>query len=477
MTFATNRRVAGRRILIVDDNPAIHDDFRKVLAAPGSASSELEDLEAQMFGAVATPTVQREFELVSAYQGREALALVTEACAQDRPFSLAFVDMRMPPGWDGLETIEQLWRVDPHLQIVISSAYSDHSWTDMCERLGDRDALLILKKPFDTIEVVQLAHALTAKWGLEVEHRTHLEQLELAVRARTAELEAVNRRLSAELVHRDRIETDLRLAQRLEAIGQLAAGVAHEINTPLQYVSDNLAFVRDSVTTLIDLGVHLKALVRDPELRGQVDELAESADLDFLVAKIPGALDDTDRGLARVSNIVRAMRELVHPGPRDGTPTDLNHCLQNALDVTGGVYKLVADVEVSLGVLPPVMCYPQELNQVFLNLVVNAAHAVEDSGRRGVIGVTTRVEGDSVVIDISDTGCGIPEAHRDRIFDAFYTTKAVGRGTGQGLAISRSIVVDHHGGELTFDTELGRGTTFHLRLPIHGLAAKVGHAA
>ena len=459
----------SHRILIVDDNPAIHDDFRKVLVTPAAPTGELEDLEAQMFGTTDAPASsgQREFELDSAYQGREALDLVVAARAQGRPFSLAFVDMRMPPGWDGLETIQQLWRVDPDLQVVICSAYSDHSWSELRERLGDRDALLILKKPFDTIEIVQLAHALTAKWGLEAGRRVHLEELEAAVRARTAELEAVNARLYEELVHRDRMEAELRIAQRMEAIGHLAAGVAHEINTPLQYVSDNLAFVRESVTALLQLGVDLRALVPD---RAQADRLADVADLDYLVGHVPGALDESDRGLGRISKIVRAMRELVHPGSREVVATDLNQCLQNALDVTGGVYKLHAVVETAFGDLPHVMCYPHELNQVFLNLIVNAAQAIEDAGRRGVIGVKTEVDGESVVIEISDTGCGIPEAHRDHIFDAFYTTKAVGRGTGQGLTISRSIVVDHHGGALTFDSVVGRGTTFRLRLPIRRAA-------
>src|SRR4051812_11630547 len=143
MTSATNR---GRRILIVDDNIAIHDDFKKVLAAPGGNAGELEDLEAALFDQVApAAAIQREFELASAFQGREAYEMVQAACAEGRPFSVAFVDMRMPPGWDGLETIEHLWKVDPQLQIVICSAYSDHSWNDVCERLGDRDALLILK--------------------------------------------------------------------------------------------------------------------------------------------------------------------------------------------------------------------------------------------------------------------------------------------------------------------------------------------
>jgi len=471
MSAITNR---ARRVLIVDDNVAIHDDFRKVLASPGNDAGELEDLEAALFGAVAPARpVQREFELVSAYQGREAYELVQAACAEDRPFAVAFVDMRMPPGWDGLETIEHLWKIDPHLQIVICSAYSDHSWNDVCQRLGDRDALLILKKPFDTIEVVQFAHALTAKWGLEAERRARVASLEEAVRARTAELESVNARLSAELIYRDKMEVELRLAQRLEAIGQLAAGIAHEINTPLQYLGDNLLFVRESMVTLLELAGALRAAGGDPAV---LDRLVETADLTFLATQLPGSLDQIDEGVARVSKIVRAMRELSHPGPREASQTDLNHCIRNAIDVTCGAYRMVADVVTELGELPPVTCFPDELNQVFLNLIVNAAHAMEETGTRGVLAIRSRRDGDHVVISVADTGGGIPEEYRERVFDAFFTTKPVGRGTGQGLAISRSIVVEHHHGALTFETS-PRGTTFCVRLPIEGAAMRSVRAA
>lgn len=468
MTSATDRNGAGRRVLIVDDNIAIHDDFKKVLASAGTGSSELDDLEAALFDQA--PVVagnQREFELVSAFQGQEALELVKAANAAGRPFALAFVDMRMPPGWDGLETIEHLWKVDPHLQIVICSAYSDHSWNELCARLGDRDNLLILKKPFDTIEVVQFAHALTAKWGLEAERRSHTQMLEQAIRARTAELETALARLHEELVYRDRMETELRLAQRLEAIGQLAAGVAHEINTPLQYVSDSLSFTRESMAALVDATVKLKAQAGDSPA---VTQIAQDADLDYLAAEIPNSFDQLESGIARVSKIVRAMRELVHPGSRTESRADLNHALQNALAVTAAAYKLVADVQTDFGDLPDVLCFPNDLNQVFLNLIVNAAHAMEDAPdkTRGTLGIRTYVDGRDVVIAVSDTGCGIPEANRGRVFDVFFTTKEVGRGTGQGLAIARSIVVDRHHGALTFDSVVGRGTTFYVRLPIDG---------
>jgi two-component system NtrC family sensor kinase len=178
--------------------------------------------------------------------------------------------------------------------------------------------------------------------------------------------------------------------------------------------------------------------------------------------------------VTRVATIVRAMKELAHPGPREMAPTDLNRALRNALQVTAHAYRYVADPVVDLGELPLVTCLAAEINQVFINLIVNAAHAMERCGKDGVprgrLAITTRTDGPHAVISIADGGHGIPEAIRERIFDAFFTTKPVGQGTGQGLAISRAIVVDRHGGSLTFDSTVGVGTTFHIRLPIAGPA-------
>jgi two-component system chemotaxis sensor kinase CheA len=189
----------NQRLLIVDDNPAIHDDFRKIFA-PSGDSAELEDLEAMLLGSpsvTARPSVT--FELASAFQGREALDLVIAAIADQRPFAVAFIDMRMPPGWDGLETIDRLWQVDPDLQIVICSAYSDHSWSDLLARFGVRESLLIVKKPFDSIEVVQCAHALTTKWTLARQVRAHVEELEATVASRTRELHEANAQVVREM--------------------------------------------------------------------------------------------------------------------------------------------------------------------------------------------------------------------------------------------------------------------------------------
>jgi two-component system, NtrC family, sensor kinase len=453
------------RILIVDDNPAIHDDFRKILARQDDTS--LVDVEAFLFDAPAGPRDDgAAFELVHATQGQEGLRHVEAALAAAEPFAMAFVDMRMPPGWDGLETIERIWSVDPELQIVICSAYSDYSWAEVRARLGNRDSLLIMKKPFDTIEVVQCAHALTRKWQLARTVRAQVEALESAVSARTAELAAANAQLVTEMHERQRMETELRLAQKLEAVGQLASGIAHEINTPLQYVGDNLQFIRENVAALFGMFEELRATLPDC---GELAAIAERVELDWLRDEVPSSFDAIQSGVARIAKIVLAMKELAHPGPREAVAVDLERSLRNALEVTHAAYHYVADVELDFAPMPAVVCYGSELNQVFLNLIVNAAHAMESlAPRRGRLTVRTRRDGDDVVVSIGDTGCGIPPEHRERIFDAFFTTKEVGRGTGQGLAISRSIVVDRHGGSLTFDTAVDRGTTFHVRIPAAG---------
>jgi two-component system, NtrC family, sensor kinase len=439
------------RVLIVDDNPAIHADFAKILGPP-SAPDGLDELEAMLLDRTVEPARGPGFTLAFAHQGRDALELVRQAVASAQPFALAFIDMRMPPGWDGLETIEQLWRVDPDLQIVICSAFSDYTWDDLHRRLGARDSLLIVKKPFDAIEVVQTAHALTTKWAMARQLAGHLGALEELVSDRTRELRDANAALAREMAERAKIEAEVRLSQKLEAVGQLAAGIAHEINTPIQYVGDNLRFLREATLELV-------AAVAAPE---------QSEDIASLAADIPAALDSIDGGVARIANIVRAMKELAHPGPREATSVDVVRSLGNALAVTASAYRHVADLETALVQVPPIVGFGSELNQVFLNLIVNAAHAIEERGTRGRLTIATKVEGEDVVISIADTGTGIPEANRDRIFDAFFTTKAVGKGTGQGLAISRSIVVDRHGGALTFDSKVGVGTTFYIRLPIHG---------
>lgn len=274
--------------------------------------------------------------------------------------------------------------------------------------------------------------------------------------------------VALDIRERKRLEVELRQAQKLESVGRLAAGVAHEINTPVQFVSDSVQFLRDALGELTLTVKRLRAASDTVEC----DVSNDDDDIEYLLENVPRAFDRTLDGLARIAAIVRSMKDFAHPDAKEMRPADLNRAIESTLTIARNEYKYVADVVTSYGELPLLTCHVGDINQAVLNIVVNAAHAigdvVEDTQARGRISVSTRHESEHVAIEISDTGGGIPPAIQSRIFDPFFTTKAVGRGTGQGLAIARSVVVDKHGGELSFETHAGVGTTFVIRLPIHG---------
>jgi PAS domain S-box-containing protein len=273
------------------------------------------------------------------------------------------------------------------------------------------------------------------------------------------------------------LELELGHAHKLEAVGQLAAGIAHEINTPAQFVGDGVHFLREAFEGYQRLVGHYRHAVEalataggQQALVSEIRAMEEDIDLTYLEANVPGSFESCQDGISRITTIVRAMKEFAHPDQREKASADLNQALSTTLAVAKNEYKYVADVATELGDLPPVLCHVGDLNQVFLNLIVNAAHAIGDvvgqGGGKGTIRIKTSQEGDLVRIDIADTGAGIPEAIRPRIFDPFFTTKEVGKGTGQGLSIARSIVMTKHNGSLTFESEVGKGTTFTIRLPI-----------
>jgi signal transduction histidine kinase len=301
--------------------------------------------------------------------------------------------------------------------------------------------------------------------------------LEERVEQRTQELCAANLDLRKEMDRRLQTEAELRQAQKLESVGRLASGVAHEINTPVQFVSDSLHFVRDATQDLLGVVGQLRELKRaiaggqpTAEAVAAADEAEEAADLKYVCEHLPKAIERSLEGLGRVTSIVLSMKEFAHPDAAEKVAVDLNRAIKSTLSIARNEYKYVADLETDFGELPAVKCHLGEFNQVILNIVINAAHAIEDqvrgSERRGLIGVRTRRDGAHALISISDTGGGIPDDIGGHIFDPFFTTKEVGRGTGQGLAIARSVVVEKHGGSLHFETRVGEGTTFHIRLPI-----------
>jgi PAS domain S-box-containing protein len=289
-------------------------------------------------------------------------------------------------------------------------------------------------------------------------------------------------KLIEEMNERQRMVMELQLAQKLESVGRLAAGVAHEINTPIQYVSDSVHFLRDAYEDLNGLldgwrrafGTLPPSPAREL-LTLELERLAKQYAPDYVRAEVPPAFERTFHGLERVTNIVKAMKEFAHPDSDEQSPADLNHAIQTTLLVASNEYKYVAVVETDFGDLSPVTCNIGEMNQVFLNLIVNAAHAIEEAGRdmnTGKITIRTETCDAFAVIHLSDNGCGIPPENLGKVYDPFFTTKEVGRGTGQGLAISHSIVVDKHGGDISVQSEVGVGTSFVLRLPLAGRPAE-----
>ena len=471
---------ASTRIIVIDDNIAIHEDVRKTLCPTTvEHDTHLEALKAELFGATQPPDRPDEpsIRLSFATQGQQGYAVVQQAYDAGDPFSVAVVDMRMPPGWDGLDTIEHLWRVDPKLQVVICTAFSDHSWVEIAERLIHSEGLLVLKKPFEPVELQQMVSTLSAKWASERKIARHVARLDELVAQRTSELRGAYQSLQSEVAERERMELELRHAQKMEAVGQLAAGIAHEINTPVQFVTDSVFFLRETFesyeTALQKCRTALRQIDNLPPSRDEWALIEREHDLGFLREEWPRAIDRTLHGLERMGSVVSAMRSFAHPGSRHAMPSDLNAALHDTLAVAHSAYKFIAKVETDFGHLPPVVCHVSDLNQVFLNLIVNAAHAIQEKavpGQLGTIKLSTRHRGEVVQISVEDDGIGIPEDVQPRVFDPFFTTKAVGEGTGQGLAIVHSLIVGRHGGKVHLDSAPGVGTKFDITLPVAGPA-------
>jgi PAS domain S-box-containing protein len=287
------------------------------------------------------------------------------------------------------------------------------------------------------------------------------------------------RGIARDISERKKIEAQQRHAQKLESIGQLAAGIAHEINTPIQYTADNTRFLQDSFGEIESVlksynrlyesvreGLQTKAIIRE------IEKITSEIDLNYLREEIPKAIAQSLEGLGNVAKIVSAMKQFAHPGLDEKILTDINKAILNTITISRNEWKYVADMVTDFDPsMPMIPCLPGEFNQVILNIIVNAAHAIGDSadvksGGKGTIKVATRREGRWAEIRISDTGAGIPKEIRDRIFDPFFTTKEVGKGSGQGLAISHSVIVKKHGGTIGFETEINQGTTMIIRLPM-----------
>jgi two-component system cell cycle sensor histidine kinase/response regulator CckA len=528
------------RILIIDDNPAIHEDFRKILQGDTTRNASLEAVEAALFDQPIPQVKRSSFRLDFASQGKEALAKVQAALAEDHPYALAFVDIRMPPGWDGIETIQHLWKEDPTLQTVICTAYSDYSWEKMTQRLGVNDNLVILKKPFDNVEVLQLSHALTKKWLMTRRAQLRMEQLDRMVAERTAELRRTEERFATafqsspvgmaiqtqdgnrfvdandaflailgatradvigrsalellflvqqsepeeekgrvwparisvrgrdprdvlvseakisvagephvlllvqDISERLKLEAQLRQAQKMEAIGQLAAGVAHDFN--------NLLTIIEGHTSLqLAIGQH------PPELTQSFKEIEQAAER---------AADLTRQLLAFSRQQILRPRVLSLNALVDGLLALLKRTL-------GARVELFCNPDPNL---PSIYADQTSIEQIVMNLVINARDAMPEGGRITLETRQVRAEDLAgvmpsrgrkaayVCLSVNDTGTGMDERTRTHIFEPFFTTKDVNKGTGLGLATVYGIARQHDGW-IDVQTAPGAGSTFEVYIP------------
>jgi PAS domain S-box-containing protein len=383
---------------------------------------------------------------------------------------------------------DTLFQVSPDLLCVFDERMHFQQVSPSCQRiLGYSVAQLVgqplmeIMHPQDRARAEAEAQAVfSGKSILGFETRLRAADGSYRAIAWTATVERLSNCIYAvarDMTDTRRLEADLRQAQKLEAVGQLASGVAHEINTPIQFVGDNLSFIRDGFNDLKPLFAHVDALIaRGEATADDVEQLSaerEAADLEYLQVEIPKSLDEARDGTRRVAELVRALKEFAHPDRPEMTVADVNEAIKRTLVLARNEVKYVANIETELGPLPAIPCHAGALNQVFLNLLVNAAHAIEDRHKRhpdepakGTIKVSTTRAGEFIEVRFADSGCGIPAEVQPRIFEPFFTTKEVGRGTGQGLALARNIVVDKHHGTLTFDSTVDVGTTFLIRLPV-----------
>ncbi len=385
--------------------------------------------------------------------------------------------------------------IQPGFEVFVAKArdniFNEHEWTYI-RKDGSRFPVMLSVTALrdsqqNIIGFMGIANDISGQKQAEDAIRKLNEELEIRVQKRTAELTQANSQLKEEIVERqkvqaerDAVEIQLRNAQKLEAVGQLAAGIAHEINTPTQYVGDNIRFIQESFESMTDILCNYKKLLkvaREKRIALKtvtlVEESLEANDADYLCEEVPVAIKETLKGIERISRIVLAMKEFSHPGKKELELADLNKAIETTITVARNEWKYVADLHLHLNPdLPLIPCFLGEFNQCMLNLVVNAAHAIGNTvnasrGIKGKITISTHCNGSYTEVRVKDTGMGIPETVQPHVFDPFFTTKDIGEGTGQGLTIVYNTIVQKHGGTVSFETEQGQGTTFILRLPVH----------
>jgi two-component system NtrC family sensor kinase len=409
--------LTNRRVLVIDDNESIHFDFRKILSPAAAGKAALANAAAEIFGEEKEKGEAHEgFEVDSATQGEEGLAKVRSACIEGRPYAMAFVDMRMPPGWDGVETIRRIWQEYPELQVVICTAYSDYSLNQIVGKLGRNDRLLVLKKPFDSVEVSQLANALTEKWRLERAARENIETLEERVAERTRELREG--------------QQDLIEARKMELVGKLAGGIAHDFNSMLTAIIGHAELIAEA---------------------GGPEEVRMGA-------------AEIRRAAAAAGRMTRQLLGFSRKQVRQAERLDVNALIASLEPKVRGM--LGSGIEMSM-VFNAKQGHTEvdavQLEEVLLSLAENSRDAMPEGGQ--FIVETSNVsaaKGEMVLIAITDSGSGMTSEARERAFEPYFSTKAEGKGMSLAMCLG---VVKQNGGEIELKGDSGRGTTFRILLP------------
>jgi signal transduction histidine kinase len=434
----------NRRILLIDDNDAIHQDFKKILGGGKSESSAVVDAKAAFFGTAATPAkTSTVFEIDSAFQGQQAVEKVRAAKAEGRPYAMAFVDVRMPPGWDGVETIARMWEVDPDLQTVICTAFADYSWDDMVAKLGAGDRWLILKKPFDPIEACQLAGSLTEKWNATRGERLRLEEVRTAeqeARAYASSLVTVNRALQT-------AKASAEAAARVKS--EFLANMSHEIRTPMISILGYADLLRDpSITTSGQIDcVEL--------IRGQGQNLLAILNDILDIAQIETGRMEIQRERCAPSAVLDDVCAMMRPRATERS--------------------LVLEVQYASPIPQTIQTDPRRLRQILVNLVGNAIKFTN----AGSVKIVSRLDtsdgrrGPRLEVSVIDTGIGISAEQRSRLFEAFVQadgslTREHG-GAGLGLALSKRLAL-MLGGDIQVESTVGQGSRFTLQLSTGDLA-------
>ncbi|MHC4323336.1 MAG: sensor histidine kinase [Planctomycetota bacterium] len=404
------------RILVIDDNPSIHKDFQTILLDEEESES-LNALRNEVFGNKTTDTTTKSvYELDFASQGKEGCEKIKQACSENLPYELAFVDMRMPPGWDGLKTIEHIWEIDPNVQVVICTAYSDYSWGEITERLGRSENLLILKKPFDSAEVAQLASALTEKWILARQASLKMEQLEQMVKERTE--------MQTELINKvDNINKELK---------DFASIVSHDLKAPLRGIKSLATWILDDCS----------------------DKLGEQANeqINLLLDRVERMYNLID-GVLQYSKVGRMEEEIVQ--------VNLDAFIPEAIDMLVPPENISIKIE---NTMPVIECTETHVMQLFQNLLSNAIKYMDKT--KGQINIDCIEQDGFWKFSIADNGPGIEKKYFEKIFNMFQALSVSEQfeGTGVGLTIAKKIV-ELYGGNIWVESKIGKGSTFFFTLP------------